>query len=114
MDNDMKNDTASMSAPERDVADIQEKINDFSSHWLNHRFLFPGFSAAIMGLIFLGMLVPAVEMVAWVFCGALLASFIGAMLWKDHLARQLNGAMEAAQIALKEYEKQKRRKKRKK
>lgn len=114
MENETKFENAGMSGPEQDVVNVQRKIDEFTSHWLNHKYLFPGFAVVVMGLIFLGMLVPSIVIAAWVLCGILFVSFAGAMIWKDRLARQLNAAMESAQIALKEYEKQKRRKKRNK
>lgn len=93
------------------VENAQQRIEVFSSHWLSHKHIVSAFGVVVMALIFLGMLVPSIEIAAWALCGVLVVVFIGIMVWRDRQAKQLNFEMEAAQKALKDYMRTRRKKK---
>lgn len=93
------------------IADVNERIEAYNSHILNHKHLVSAFGVVIMALIFLGMLVPSIEMALWGLCGMLIVAFIATMAYRTRLAKQLDAEMIAAQKALKEYERGRRKKK---
>lgn len=92
----------------------EQKIKDFNEHWMNHKHLFPAVAIALMVLIYLGMIEPGVEMFVWPMSGLLIAGLIGLLVFRDRLAKKLNGELDAAQAELKEFEKMRRKKRRKK
>lgn len=94
-----------------DIHQIGERIEAYNAHFLNHKHLVNGFAVLIMALIFLGMLVTTIELYLWGLCGVLIAAFIAIMVYRGRLAKRLDAEMAAAQKALKEYERGRRRKK---
>lgn len=94
---------------EADISRIEDEIRLFNTHWLNHKHIISAFAVIIMAFIFLGMLVPSIELYLWGMCGVLGVVFVGVMAWRSRKAGQLNEAMEAAQKALKEYERSRRK-----
>ncbi|SOB59875.1 protein of unknown function [Pseudodesulfovibrio profundus] len=90
--------------------EIEKQIAAFNSHWLNHEHLVSGFAVLVMALIFLGMLIPSLEITVWSLCGIQTVTLAGVMVWRRKIANDLNEQMQSIQQAIK-VKKRSRRKK---
>jgi len=97
-----------------DITEAEQKIEAFNNHILNHKHMYPGIAAAILIMLYLGMVEPHIQMHIWGMIGTLFIILGGATWWKRREADKLNAALEAAELAFKEYEKGRRKKRRKK
>lgn len=99
------------------LAEIEaaEKANEaFNASLLNHKQLYPGAAIAFLILLYLGMIEPLAQTTAWVMIGLLAVALVGITFWKRRQADILNARLEAANQAFKEYERSRRKKRRKK
>lgn len=96
-----------------DIENTQQEIETFNSHILNHKHFFSAVGAGILILLYLGMVEPRITMYVWGFIGTIFVILAGVTYWKKNQAERLNAQLDSAQKAFKEYEKG-RRKKRKK
>lgn len=90
--------------------EFEKKIEAFNSHWLNHEHLVSGFAVMVMALIFLGMLIPSLEIAVWSLCGVLTIFLVGIMVWRTRVANGLNEQMESIQQAIKVKRRSRRKK----
>ena len=91
----------------------EEATEDFNASLFNHKHLFPGAAIALLILLYLGMIEPAAQFYTWVMIGLLFVGLAYITFWKRREAERLNTRLEAAQKAFKEYERGRRRKKKK-
>ncbi|MGL1861699.1 MAG: hypothetical protein OCC46_04150 [Pseudodesulfovibrio sp.] len=98
-------------ALEANIHTVENLIQEYNAHWLQHKHLMSAFAALVMALIFTGMLVKSIELYLWGLCGILLVVYVGLMVWRTRRAAQLNVLMAAAHEAFKEYEKGRRKRK---
>lgn len=94
---------------EADIQSVEQEIRDFNDHWLGHKHLFPASAAVIMGLIFLGMLLPDIELYLWAGCGVVVLLMVGIRFWRSKEADRLNASMQTAHKAFKAYERSRRK-----
>lgn len=92
------------------VEAVQEEINAFNSHILNHKHITSAFAALIMAFIFLGMLIKSIELYFWGLVGVSVVVFIGIMFWRGKQADRLNAEMDVAMKALKKRQRERRKK----
>lgn len=95
---------------EANIEEIGQRISAFNNHILNHKHLVSASGVLIMALIFLGMLVPSIEMAAWILCGIFVVALVGTMAYRERQAKMLDAEMAVAQDEMKAYEKGRRKK----
>jgi len=96
-----------------ELEDAERAIEAFNGHILNHKHMYPGLAAAILIMLYLGMVEPLIQFYIWGMIGTLFVILAGVTYWKRAEADKLNARLEAAQLAFKEYERGRRKKKRK-
>lgn len=97
-----------------DMENAEQQIEAFNSGILNHKHIFPGAAAALMVLLYLGMIERRVQIYTWAAIGLVILGLIGLTFWKRQQADKLNARLETAQLAFKDYERTRRKKRRKK
>jgi len=97
-----------------DIESAEQKIEAFNAHIFNHKHIFPGAAVATLILLYLGMIEPRVIIYTWSMIAILIICLVGITFWKRREAEFLNEQLEATKLAFKEYEKGRRKKKRKK
>lgn len=97
-----------------DIENAEQQVEAFNSNILNHKHIFPGSAAALLIMLYLGMIEPRIQYHTWGMIGALIIALAAVTFWKRRQAEILNARLDAAKLAFKEYEKGRRKKKRKK